>query len=401
MLEDVTLEHFIKFLNIYRRFVEIYLTNTKTTLKIYSNHNYMNKKLIIGLVALAIVIGGFTLNSKQTAPQPVSEGVKTVNFGGVLALTGYAAIDGGNIKDGIELAKSDLAKEGVILNVEYYDDATDPKKTIAGVEYMNGKGIKTIFGPTWSYQISAALPTLSKYGMTAYIADTSSDVVEGNQTDKERLVHGVSPIYQITAPTTKWIKDNNVTKLAILTVDGAWGIAHTEAWKKAVSDAGISAGLTEMFDYGSEPIVIATLVVKAKAQGVDGIVWTGTEAGAVALVKKMQELGYNVPVLGTNYLKVASDSKKIEITDYNVSMIESARSESFSAKYRSVYNREPNKYAESSYDLTMIAVQTELGKGVATTREYLLSKEHTGFAKQYRFDTSGDITNLSWSVTKL
>jgi ABC-type branched-subunit amino acid transport system substrate-binding protein len=362
----------------------------------------MNKRIIYGLIVVILIVGGFYLTNTQTndvANQNTE--TKTVNFGAVLALSGYAAIDGENIKDGIELAKTDLAKENIALNIEYYDDATDPKKTIAGVEYMNGKGIKTIFGPTWSYQISAALPTLSKYGMTAYIADTSSDVVEGSQTDKERLVHGVSPIYQIAAPTTKWIKDNNVTKLAILTVDGAWGIAHTEAWKKAASDAGISAGLTEMFDYGSEPTVIATLVVKAKAQGVDGIVWTGTEAGAVVLVKKMQELGYNVPVLGTNYLNVASDSKKIEVGNYNVSMIESARSESFNEKYRAVYNREPNKYAESSYDLTMIAVQAELSKGTKTTREYLLSREHDGFAKAYRFDEMGDITNLYWSVTKI
>jgi ABC-type branched-subunit amino acid transport system substrate-binding protein len=339
--------------------------------------------------------------SQKVGVVSVDSTERVVNVGAVLALSGYATVDGTNIKDGIELAKADLAKKNITLNVEYYDDATDPKKSIAGVELMNSKDIKTIFGPTWSYQISAALPTISKYGMTAYIADTSSDVVEGDTEQKKNLVHGVSPIYQITTPTTAWIKQNNVKKLAILTVDGAWGIAHTEAWKKSATEAGIQVGLTEMFDYGSEPTVLATLVVKAKAQGIDGIVWTGTEAGAIAMVKKMQELEYNVPVLGTNYLKVASDSNKIEVGNFNLSMIESARSESFSEKYRTVYNREPNKYAESSYDLTMIAVQAELEKGVMSTREYLLSSEHDGFAKAYRFDEMGDITNLYWSVTKI
>ena len=148
----------------------------------------------------------FYFLNENKAPVTTVATEKSVNVGAVLALTGYAAIEGENIKDGIELAKADLKKEGINLNVEYYDDATDPKKTITGVSYMNGKGIKTIFGPTWSYQISAALPVIAQNSMTAIIADTSSDVVEGRDQDKAHLIHGVSPIYQIQAPTEKMAK---------------------------------------------------------------------------------------------------------------------------------------------------------------------------------------------------
>ena len=101
------------------------------------------KNILLTILAIAVLAGGFYFFKGNNSSAPVSVN-KTVKVGAVLALTGYAAIDGGNIKDGIELAKTDLQKEGITLNVEYYDDATDPKQTVAGVNYMNTKGLKTI-----------------------------------------------------------------------------------------------------------------------------------------------------------------------------------------------------------------------------------------------------------------
>lgn len=362
----------------------------------------MNKKIIYGLVALVLVVGGlYFANTKQNqVATPTTEG-KTVNFGAVLALTGAAVNEGTQLQNGIELAKTDLAKEGITMNVEYYDDATDPKKSIAGVELMHSKGIKTIFGPTWSYMISAALPTISKYDMMAFIGDTSSDVVEGEVEQKSRLVHGISPIYQIEQPSVSWMNEHNVKKLAIFTVDGTWGVVHTAAWKKAAADAGVEISMVEMFTYMSEPTVLETLVVKAKSLGVDGIVWTGTEAGAISMVNKMQEIGYSVPVLGTIYLKTAVTQGKVSGANLNLSEIESKSSQAFRDKYKAVYGVEPGAVAEPAYDLALIAARAELEKGTKTTQEYLLSKEHNGFVKMYKFDAQGDVINHGWVVTKI
>ena len=359
------------------------------------------KNILLTLLAVIIISSGlYFLNGKQTPANVVTTG-KTVNFGAVLALTGYAVNEGTQIQQGIELAKTDLKNEGITLNVEYYDDATDPKKSIAGVEYMNAKGIKTIFGPTWSYQISAALPKIVEYNMTAYIGDTSSDVVEGEPTQKAHLVHGISPVYQIEEPTVSWIKEQKIKKIAILTVDGTWGKAHTAAWKKAAKNAGAEVILIDMFDYPSEPKTLPTLIVKAKSLGVDGIVWTGTEAGAISIVKKMQETKYSVPVLGTVYLKSAVDTGKVSRGDLQLFEIESISSQSFRDKYKAVYGVEPGAVAEPAYDLAIIATRAELEKGTKTPQEYLLSKEHKGFAKTYKFNSDGDVINHGWKIIKI
>ena len=374
------------------------------------NINMKNKNILYTLIAIIIIaLGAYFFNQSNiqadiTKNKDGSANLsnnKTVNFGAVLALTGAAVNEGTELKNGIEMAKADLLKDGITMNVEYYDDATDPKKSIAGVEYMNSKGYKTIFGPTWSYMITAALPKISEHGMTAYIGDTSSDVVDGDAKQKSNLVHGISPIYQIIDPSAAWIKDRGIKRLAILTVDGTWGIAHTNAWIKAAQQAGAEVVMQEKMDYTSEPTTIATLTVKAKSLKVDGIVQTGTEAGAIALVKKMQELKYNVPVLGTVYLKVAVNTKKINKGDLDLSLIENKSSEEFKNKYKEMYKTNPSAVAEPAYDLAMIAAHTELEKGKRSTQEYLLSKEHSGFASKYKFDASGDVINHGWIVNPI
>jgi ABC-type branched-subunit amino acid transport system substrate-binding protein len=362
----------------------------------------MKKEIIYGLIALVVVAGGlYFAQTNQDQVVTSTKDTNTVNFGAVLALTGFGASEGEKLKNGIELARVDLAEEGITMNVEYYDDGTDPKKSIAGVELMHAKGIKTIFGPTWSYMISAALPTIHKYDMMAFIGDTSSDVVEGDPVQKARLVHGISPVHQINEPSVSWMKEQGIKKLAIFTVDGTWGVVHTKAWEESAREAGIEIAMTEMFTYTSEPEVLPTLVLKAKSEGVDGIVWTGTEDGAIGMVKKMQEIDYDVPVLGTIYLKLAVTTGKVSMDDLNLSVIEKESSEVFRDKYVAVYGKDPGAIAEPAYDLAIIAARAELEKGRMTTQEYLLSKEHKGFSKPYQFDENGDVINHGWEVTKI
>ena len=102
------------------------------------------KYLLLTLLAVAVLAGGIYFLRGNTSPAPVAVN-KTVNFGAVLALTGYASNEGNALKNGTELAKMMLAKEGITMNVEYYDDNTDPKKSIAGVQLMHcaGEGIQS------------------------------------------------------------------------------------------------------------------------------------------------------------------------------------------------------------------------------------------------------------------
>jgi branched-chain amino acid transport system substrate-binding protein len=359
----------------------------------------MNKKYVasIAVVIVLIAAGWFYTTNTQTTTMPAGNTAKIVNLGAVLALTGYGVNEGNQIKNGIELARTDLAKKGVTLNVDYYDDGTDPKKTITGIEIMNSKGIKTIFGPTWSFQVSAGIPVLEKYGMLALSSDESSDIIE-DQSGTKNVLYGMPASSKKEIATTEWLRSQGSKKIAIMTPDNGWGQAHADAWTKAAKNVGATVVMTERISYANEGTITPTVLMKAKAEGVDTILWTGGETGITTLIKKMNELGYDASVLGTEGAHNVVRDGKAEKGSLKLYSIENEFSGEFSKKYVAMFGQEPQSYAQAAYDHAMIAADAELHKGKLSAREYILDNPYKGYAGTYDFDQKGDIASGKWSI---
>lgn len=358
----------------------------------------MNKKYIAGMIISALIVGAWINYKNNVNTEIGTRGGKTVNLGAVLALTGYAVNEGTQMKNGIELARADLQKKGITLDVAYFDDATDPKKTVEGLEFMNSKGIKTVFGPTWSFQVSAGIPVLEKYGMTAFSSDESSDIIE-DQSGTKNVFYGMPASGKVEVPTVEWMKKNNIKRVAILFSNSGYGQVHADAWARAAKSSGAEVVMSEKIDYANEATVVPTLVVKAKSEEVDAILWTGGETGIITLIKKMNELDYvTSSVLGTEGVHNVVRAGKVEAGSLKLYSLENSFSEEFAAKYRVMFNAEPQAYAQAAYDHAMIAVQAELNKGDSSTREYVLAHPYKGYAGMYDFDQKGDIQSGNWKV---
>ncbi len=358
----------------------------------------MKRNVVFGLIAVIIIILGLSLYT-QKQPQKDTE---TVLIGAILPITGYAAIDGESIQQGITMAQEDLKQKGITVDVEVYDDATDPKKTIGGIALMEGKGIESIIGFAWTSQASAAAPVLKKNGMIGYAPAVTADVIDGSLTDKGSLFFGKPLISTIQAPSLAWMKENNVTRLMIVTANLTWGMVHAEAWKKAAEENGIEVVIHDSYVYENESSVLSQLLIRAKKEGVNGIVWTGGEAGAVTLVKKSQELGYTVPILGDYFLRDIVMNKKVDATGMNLSVIDSLSSKTFNEKYHAKYGTYPvTTNSLSTYNLVMIAVDAERNKGELSTREYVLQKTHDVYEGTYTFDSLGTPKNVLWEISKI
>ncbi len=106
----------------------------------------MKKQIYIAVAVVAVVALAIVATKHQTGP------TEAIRIGAVLGLTGDAAQDGLSIKRGIELAKADLAKEGIVVEIEYQDDKTDPKQTVSALQYLlSTNRPQAIIGPTWSF----------------------------------------------------------------------------------------------------------------------------------------------------------------------------------------------------------------------------------------------------------
>ena len=327
--------------------------------------------MILGIVALLVIVSVAVYFMKSETPNKTSLKEKNITIGAVLAMSGYASVDGEDIKNGIELAKADLKKEGITLNVEYYDDGTDPKKTISGLELMNSKGIKSIIGPTWGFQVTAAMPVFDKNNMLGYVPSSGSDVVIGNS---DRVFYGQPKVRDQVKIVSDWIKNTGVKKLALMTVNSSgdsWGDAHISTWQEAAKLAGVQVVVSEKIDLSLEINQMPLFVLKAKSLSADAIIWSGTEGGAINMIKKMQELKYTPQILAERLLAEAVTTGKVTKTGLDISIITGGVSDVYRQKSDAAYGTTTKiNYAESAYNMTRGAVSNEMGHGGKDLLEY-------------------------------
>ncbi len=359
-----------------------------------------NTKLFIGAIVI-VIAGGLLLSYSNKVENKLPN--KTVNIGAVLAMTGYASADGEDIKRGIELAKTDLLAKGVTVSVNYFDDATDPKRTIAGFELMNSSGIKSVLGPTWGFQVGAALPIVETKDMAIFLPAQASDNILG-ASSKAFYARALSGDKQ--APTEEWLKKVGAKKVAIFVVmfgGDNWSEGHIKTYSTAVKNSGAEIVMLEKINLMQEADITQVLVLKAKQLGVDAILWTGTDGGAITLIKKMHDAKFAVPVLGTTQIAKVIATKQVTAGNIPLYSLVGVTSKAFADKFHAVYGADKRfDYAESAYDLTMIAVNGELTRNASTgVAEHIRNTtNYKGFGGNYSFDKNGDRQSAGWTVVE-
>lgn len=353
------------------------------------------KKIAIFLVVLVIAIGLlYSLNSKTNLTK-----VQAVNFGAILSLSGYGASDGESIKNGLELAKKDLANENITVDINYFDDATDPKQVVAGIQYMKSKNIAVVFGPVWSYLGDAALGVIGGSNITLLAPSMTSELV---QTTSPQILFGQTKNATKLASTISWMKENNIKKPAIIVNQGSWGGVHDGFFAESAKNTGGIAVLREQVGFGKEKETIPTLILKAKSLGADAVLWAGSNDGEVVIVAEMQKLGMKIPFFADEEVMTAFNtgliSKNIGVPVYTW---EKETNSGFPVKYKAVYGKEPNHYADAAYDMLMAVGKTVSKNGHDSLKANLNSLNYKGYAGTYQFDTKGDISGGAWKVIKV
>lgn len=344
----------------------------------------MNKLALASVGLLILITGGilFTKSDRENAPSPSSENhaPEEIKLGAVLSLTGAGAHDGNDMKMGIDLAVRELTEHGKTIHVEYQDDATDPKKTISALQILKAKEITTVVGLTWGYIASAAIPTVESLELTVFSPANSSDIVGGASSTK-RLRYGAVNIHKQTESVSTWLTDRQAAKVAIFSTQDTWGTAHINVWSQAAKQANVEITQTEELSYANEAEVMPAIVQKAKKNSVDAILWTGTEAGAIALLKELERQNLSVAVLGTKFVRIAVDGKKGPHRE-NLYSIETKVSSDFEERFQTAYDGTlPSEYAEAAYRMTYDIVEN---RDLST-----------------RYDAQGDTRDGDWVIRGL
>lgn len=353
------------------------------------------KKIIIGLLVL-VLIGSFAFVSTKQ-----KQG-KHITIGAPLSLTGIASIDGQNIKDGIEFAKKELAKEGIILEVIYEDDGTEPAKTVSAIKKLKDVDkVEAIIGPTWSFLSSASADTIQQSKIVSYNPANTSEHVEAQS---EYFLFGAPKNSLKEQPTEAWLQSIGAKKIAIVLEQGSWGDSHIKPFENAVKNVDGEVVIIERIPFGANGQDIQTIISKVKSKNADAILFTGFDFSTAVFINKVKELNSGLPILAaTEIAKKHNEEGKVnvEISD-NVYVVIPQASDLFQKDFEKEYGRLPGSYADRAYDGTMMIARAMVEKPEdVELNQYVRQMNYKGYMGEYKFDTNNDLIGGKWIVEQL
>ncbi len=353
-------------------------------------------KKTLSIIAIVVVIIGFIISKNYSGE------MHDVKIGAVLSLTGMAAVDGQNMKDGIEFAKSVLKKDGITLEVVYEDDGTEPIKTVSAVnKLVDIDRVTAIIGPTWSFLSAAAADSIQEKQIVSFNPANTSEHVEGKS---DYFLFGAPKNSLKEGPAIEWLKKIGAKKVAIVLEQGAWGDSHIKPFEKAISSVGATLVITERIPYGASGQDIQTIVSKTISAGAEAILFTGFDASTAVTINKVQELRPGLPFLAaTEIAKKHDEDGKINVaTKDNVYVVIPGASQKFREDFKNEYGRYPGSYADRAYDGTMMLVQAMQKKSSSDDlNKYIRGMNYKGYVGTYSFDENNDLVGGEWVVEQL
>jgi branched-chain amino acid transport system substrate-binding protein len=327
---------------------------------------------------------------------------KHITIGAPLSLTGMASVDGQNIKDGIEFAKKELAKDGIILEVVYEDDATEPAKTVSAIKKLKDfDKVDAIIGPTWSFLASASADTIQQNKIVSYNPANTSEHVEGQS---EYFLFGAPKNSLKEKPTEEWLKTIGAKKVAIVLEQGSWGDSHIKPFENAIKSSGAELVLTERIAFGATGVDIQTIISKVVNSGADTVLFTGFDESTALMINKREEMKATYSMLvASGMARKQNEEGKINVdTEDNIYIIDPVASKEFQQAFEKEYGRLPGAYSDSAYDGTMMLAKAILEKPEgADLNQYIRQMNYKGYMGTYTFDSNNDLSGGEWVVEQI
>ncbi|MCC6953471.1 MAG: ABC transporter substrate-binding protein [Deltaproteobacteria bacterium] len=301
--------------------------------------------MFVRFVSLAL-ISIFALSLFSTA---ASAEDKTLKVGLVLGLTGGASQHADAIRNGVELAATELRASGWTVELTYEDDQTNAGKTVTALRALIARGHKLFIGPTWSFQIHAALPILAASDSIAIVPGGSADISGGSA----KGVFYLSPKRdgQIL-PISEFLKQRNYRRAIILYPLGDWGVIHNQVFRAAAGAAGLEIAGSHEYEYGMDASGHKAFLAKVRAAKADVILMTGAPADSAQLVRARNDLKLDTAILGTDTFLGAVNDGLLSSSDRmdNVFALALPVNPEFSKKHVERYHALPRQYADRGYD---------------------------------------------------
>jgi branched-chain amino acid transport system substrate-binding protein len=305
----------------------------------------MNKKIVISLIVILVVIGAFfALKTSQTNTdtQPVKIGI-------VLPLTGNAGFLGEAAQKAAQMALEDAGNTKYSYELIFEDDGFDPKKTVTSVNKLISLDKVSALITFGSGTSNAAAPLTENSKIPRFGLASDPTSAKGNY----NYVHWTPP-FKEGELIVKTLIEKGYKNVAIIDVNHPGPLAVSDAVVDSLKKENVNMVAREMTNVGDKDF--RTLINNLKSKNPDIIVITIFSPEIEIFTKQMRELGLNVPVTAAETFEWSDQPELFEgLWFVSDSRVDDAFLEAFEAK-NGVTPKPGSAYI---YDLVTLLVETQ------------------------------------------
>lgn len=357
----------------------------------------MRKVWLIGFLGLVSVVLVVLLCGRARRDAP-TDSSRPVRIGVLLPLSGSMAEYGENGRDGLVLAKEDLARQGKKVELLVQDTGDSPEGTVTAVKRLiDANGVRYIIGGLTSAGVLAAAPYAQERGVLFFTPAASApgipeigDMIFRNWQSDDALAAGFGD---------KAYDRLGLRRLAILYVSNEYGTTNAEAFAQAFRKRGGEVRLQRAFPQGATDFRDFVTRVRS-VDGLDSVLLVAYPDEYRALFGEIRTQGLQAQVLTSDTFfspaMLTELGPKAEGVVCAVAAKPSAdyrpRAE-FIAAYRARFGRAPGLVSDTAYDalrLVIGGIGATDGTPAGVSRWLLSVRRYPGVAGETTFTATGD-----------
>jgi len=330
---------------------------------------------------------------------------ETVKIGHTGPLSGAQAFSGKDNENGARLAIEELNAKPITVGGKKIrfellseDDQGDPKAGVQVAQKFIDSGVRYVVGP---YNSGVAIPASRAYNDAGVLIATVA-------TNPKVTQQGYKGVFRVNASDTQLgskmalyaAKELKAKTVAVIDDRTAFGQGLAEEFKKQAKASGLAVAGHE---YTTDKAVDFTAILtKLKSKNVEAIFFGGYAPQAAPMARQMKQLGINAKLLGGDTICTAEMGKlggdavgdNVLCSQGGAILDKAAAGPQFKAAFKKRYNREPDVYAATYYDATMMyasAMQKVNSTDPAKVGPSISGGAYKGVMGTYAFDAKGDM----------
>jgi branched-chain amino acid transport system substrate-binding protein len=297
------------------------------------------------LLGLLILLSLLSISTFEAIAEPIK-------IGAIVSQTGSAAEQGRNWLQGVELAKAQLQREGVPIELITEDDGTRPAGSVSAFTKLVAQDkVRGIVGGTWDFLAEAVAPLSQRYRVPFV---TPTNPVEVFSTEARGVATFFTNGLSIRA-TERSILDvlpsTHEIAIALVVPNAPFGALHAEIFERLAATGKVRIVSKTVVDYAGYHDTLKATAMKIAAQNADIVFCLSDGSGLNLFVGELNRRRYRGWILTTQHLDEAAKlSSTPEHYRKVIGFYPRVRDESFEGTFVAKFGHAPRVYAAEGYD---------------------------------------------------